>query len=517
MDTHAYEQANAHYMLEIDRLERLTENARARQQEAKTAQKTLTNTFETCEQQLRELELPAALDRHLRDMATLRQELDQAQLECAALADSPDELLRLQQAEEQIEQRLKALEQRHIALEKERVTIQQELDQQHQQLAALPQQAILDRAREEQAELEANLALWNRQLAELDDVDERLRSLQAELTALDDPRVRVRQAHSIADNRPKLEQQLGEQQQRQQALDDQHADLMGQLAQYDQLDRNLQTQREQKLTHEAAYQRYLAYKAEAGKLAERKQEVDSIDIEVTRLTDEMKHWQAQYDALCSDYDAAEHTQLSERKQQLESEYVASCASLAEKQKQLEGLERELKQLQALEAQKAETDREVKSIEQQASVLQYFRSQMREAGPHIRKRLVQSISAQAQDYFGDILDDRSHRLVWDPDTYDICVEYSGETRTFNMLSGGEQMSAALAVRLALLTQMTSIRFMFLDEPTTNLDERRRGLLADKLGQIPAIRQLFVISHDSTFQHMDAHTVLVSKFNGISEVS
>ena len=68
-----------------------------------------------------------------------------------------------------------------------------------------------------------------------------------------------------------------------------------------------------------------------------------------------------------------------------------------------------------------------------------------------------------------------------------------------LSGGEQMSAALAVRLALLKQLTEIRIAFFDEPTTNMDEVRRENLASEIRSITNFDQLFVISHDDTFDN------------------
>jgi exonuclease SbcC len=60
--------------------------------------------------------------------------------------------------------------------------------------------------------------------------------------------------------------------------------------------------------------------------------------------------------------------------------------------------------------------------------------------------------------------------------------------------------------------------FFDEPTSNLDRTRRGNLAE---QIVAIRntglsQLFVISHDDTFEEVTDHVVRVRKENGESVV-
>jgi exonuclease SbcC len=60
--------------------------------------------------------------------------------------------------------------------------------------------------------------------------------------------------------------------------------------------------------------------------------------------------------------------------------------------------------------------------------------------------------------------------------------------------------------------------FFDEPTSNLDSTRRDNLAQ---QILAIRdagfsQLFVISHDDTFEQVTNHVVRVRKEHGESIV-
>ena len=60
-----------------------------------------------------------------------------------------------------------------------------------------------------------------------------------------------------------------------------------------------------------------------------------------------------------------------------------------------------------------------------------------------------------------------------------------------------MAAALSVRLALLKQLTDIRIAFFDEPTTNMDAERRENLAMQISRITNFDQLFVISHDETF--------------------
>ena len=84
---------------------------------------------------------------------------------------------------------------------------------------------------------------------------------------------------------------------------------------------------------------------------------------------------------------------------------------------------------------------------------------------------------------------------------FCLKKMAYDRPFSNLSGGEQMAAALSVRLALLKQLSDVRIAFFDEPTMNMDAERRERLAEQVSQITqkqTFDQLFVISHDDTFE-------------------
>jgi len=145
----------------------------------------------------------------------------------------------------------------------------------------------------------------------------------------------------------------------------------------------------------------------------------------------------------------------------------------------------------------------------------MRDLLRAAGPYITRQLVQRISAQAAIYYGEIMDDRSNRLTWSED-YELLLDVKGRQRSFAQFSGGEQMSAALALRLALLREISSINIAFFDEPTAHLDPERRDGLADKIMNVKGFEQLFVISHDDTFERVAQHYVRVSKGEGGSRV-
>ena len=74
-----------------------------------------------------------------------------------------------------------------------------------------------------------------------------------------------------------------------------------------------------------------------------------------------------------------------------------------------------------------------------------------------------------------------------------------------------VAAALAVRLALLKELSEVNLAFFDEPTTNMDEERRRNLAQQIGRIKDFQQLFVISHDDTFEGFTDQVILLGERN------
>ena len=108
---------------------------------------------------------------------------------------------------------------------------------------------------------------------------------------------------------------------------------------------------------------------------------------------------------------------------------------------------------------------------------------------------------------DILDDYEVILV-------DCVDES-KVKNLSQLSGGEQMSVSIAIRLAMLKQITNVDIYFMDEPTINLDYERRIMVSEVVKDMSnELNQLFVISHDDTFEAITDNTIKLKKHNNIS---
>lgn len=203
---------------------------------------------------------------------------------------------------------------------------------------------------------------------------------------------------------------------------------------------------------------------------------------------------ALYDA---EQHAAERASLHEADKRL-AEIRATLEAAKTREHQLAAeLERfaEIRKTQQAELQERER------LETVCDTTAFIRDTLKEAAPRVARNYVYHVSIEAGQMFREIIGDAEKTLKWNED-YAITLEQDGFERPFPSLSGGEQMAAALAVRLALLKQLSDIRIAFFDEPTANMDVERRENFAMQLGRITHFDQLFVISHDDTFdQYVD----------------
>lgn len=343
----------------------------------------------------------------------------------------------------------------------------------------------------------------------------RLPELEAQWQALGDPRRRYERAQEVAANRTEIEEALGAQTAELARLEAGLAEVTAQLREFADLDVRLAAAAEEKARHEAGYREYLAHIAVAGQLEIRRAQLR--DLEGQRAA-----WQAAHevvvqerDAVAVAYDAQAHEGLRQQEQELQSARVAVETRLEEWKRTLQAYQERLVALQEVQAQLLALEAEEQRLNTRLDILEFLRESIRKAGPEVVRQLVRLISEQANQIFGDILGDHSMVLNWD-EAFGITVNQRGQQRDFELLSGGEQMVAAMAVRLALLMHLANVRFAFFDEPTTNLDDIRREQLAERLASLRVLQQLFVISHDDTFEQAGYHVIQVTKEDGLSQV-
>jgi exonuclease SbcC len=221
------------------------------------------------------------------------------------------------------------------------------------------------------------------------------------------------------------------------------------------------------------------------------------------------------DEVAEAYDAELYADLSDELTEIRAELAEVTERLRHQRAQLTEAQDEIARLEAIQAELEEAQAESADLQATQSLLIHLRQVLRDAGPEVTRALVRMISLQADQLYADIMQNYRSRLRWTED-FDIVLRTEGRERTFQQLSGGEQMAAALAVRLALLRETSTIDVAFFDEPTANLDGERRSNLARQILNVKGFSQLFVISHDDTFETDTDHVVRVHKENGATVV-
>jgi len=125
------------------------------------------------------------------------------------------------------------------------------------------------------------------------------------------------------------------------------------------------------------------------------------------------------------------------------------------------------------------------------------------GKSLRSWALEIISQKASEYL-EKLNTKIQRISLSEKTRDVNISCYSRNTTLDIesLSGGEQVSVALALRLGMshLLGASNLNFMILDEPTAHLDSERRKSLVNVLSQLTNLKedssmQFIIITHDA----------------------
>ncbi|MEB3212208.1 MAG: SMC family ATPase [Leptolyngbyaceae bacterium] len=339
-------------------------------------------------------------------------------------------------------------------------------------------------------------------------VTQKLAEVTENLRGLNDPRGQCRVLAKDLSKQAALEasyaQQHKDYENRQLAI----AQLDEELQQFATLDEQIEAAQQQRQQHQSSYQLFLQHQPLAAQLCAIEAVLATLTGELETLTQTRDRLQQDYDQASQDYDPDAWSQLEKTYGDVRSRADQIRGSLPEQQKRLADYDARLTALQETQEKRDRTQRELKSNEQVKRFVNFARKVYKDAGPRITERYVLTVSREADRLFRELLNRQNVALTWSRN-YEILVQEGAHQRRFVNLSGGEQMCAALAVRLALLRVLADIDIAFFDEPTTNMDRPRRASLAEAIANIKSFQQLFVISHDDTFEQFTENLVLVER--------
>lgn len=280
------------------------------------------------------------------------------------------------------------------------------------------------------------------------------------------------------------------------------------LATFTDLDREIATTEEERQANQAARDAFTVHQKDAADLDNRLLTLEKWQGALTELTVQATAGRETLAALRSAYQEERHVEARREREQL----LTSLATVRQQNIELDQTRRRLEQELAALRRIRETlvlkQADIVAAEEKEKLVKFLRNQVfKNVSAQLSERFREEISLRADRIYRTIAE-ADEELHWG-ENYRIELRDLSEgmvrERSDDQLSGGQMMSAVVALRLALL-QTIGARIAFFDEPTSNLDSARRENLAQAFRAIDAGRegeashwydQLFLVSHDVAF--------------------
>ncbi len=162
---------------------------------------------------------------------------------------------------------------------------------------------------------------------------------------------------------------------------------------------------------------------------------------------------------------------------------------------------------------------IRRTESKLEMAKNLRALLDQMGSQVSTIYRENISVRAMMNY-NLLTKRSDTILWD-ENYDLHViskdGRSTSDRTFGMLSGGEQVTISLAMRMAMGNFFSRSGFAIFDEPTVNLDSERKNALSETLPDlIGEMDQVIVVTHDDTFREMTEKIIVLKNTDGVTTI-
>lgn len=280
------------------------------------------------------------------------------------------------------------------------------------------------------------------------------------------------------------------------------------LAVFGNIDAAIISAEQERQQHQATRDAYTANLNVAQDLDSRQQRLQKMELLLADLTKEQKEKQIELAKQQSGFQPELLHQVRSEKEQLLADVAGLKQQVVDLDKNAKRLTVEIEKLQKVQADIEAKQAECASCAEKEKLVKFLRNQVfKNVSTQLSERFREEISLRADRIYRTIAES-DEELYWG-DNYQIVLKdmYDGNLRerTDDQLSGGQMMSAVVALRLALL-QTIGARIAFFDEPTSNLDATRRENLAQAFRAIDVGReevtehwydQLFLVSHDVAF--------------------
>ncbi|MGC9517946.1 MAG: AAA family ATPase [Methanomicrobiales archaeon] len=236
--------------------------------------------------------------------------------------------------------------------------------------------------------------------------------------------------------------------------------------------------------------------------------------DIAQLDKKLKQCLLDLDQL--DYDGAKHQDLiqtlTDKKDELnviESENSKKIGQKEELSSTIKGLEEKLQEFE-------EDKKELQKVSEFRDLLKTIRNLFHKDGLQKDLRNISRplIEQNTREFFEKFNFEYSDIKL--DENYDITVYGPSGENQLEMVSGGERIAIALALRLGI-TQVLSkgaLEMIMLDEPTIHLDSFRRKELVELLKQMSIIPQMIIVTHDVDLEEAADNILKIEKQDGIS---
>ena len=339
-----------------------------------------------------------------------------------------------------------------------------------------------------------------KQLENLPKLKTEIAETDSKLKTLDNPKARIKHLEKEAEREIVIRTKITDAESNFERLESERRITVEKLESYKDLDAQWTEFTGKRDKTANAHREFLVNENLAKLLPEKTAQLKSATEEIEKLKADLSKAETDFTEANKNYDREKHTLERAALSDAEKRLAETRANLENAKRRADELRRELETLRAIRLEMQFEFKEKERLEKVAEATEFIRETLKKSAPLVARNYVYHVSLEANQMFREISGNAERTLKWTED-YGIVLEEFGHERPFINLSGGEQMAAALSVRLALLKQLSDIRLAFFDEPTTNMDAARRERLAEQISHITerqTFDQLFVISHDDTFE-------------------
>uniref|UniRef100_C6E7A9 SMC domain protein n=1 Tax=Geobacter sp. (strain M21) TaxID=443144 RepID=C6E7A9_GEOSM len=288
------------------------------------------------------------------------------------------------------------------------------------------------------------------------------------------------------------------------------------LAAHAGLDQAIKEAGEELVRFQADRDRYIANEKAAQELDKRQETLAKYQAKLKEIEGALTAKREELRQSVEGYDQARHEAVKQQQVELVSAVATLASEIGAVGEGVTRLEGETAALKCIAGEIEKKLAAVEALKEQGVLVKFLRNQVfKNVSSQLSERFREEISFRADRIYRSICAS-DEELVWG-ENYQVVLKDMAEgqvrERSDDQLSGGQMMSAVVALRLALL-QTIGARIAFFDEPTSNLDAERRENLARAFRAIDVGQeevtehwydQLFLVSHDVSFTEITDQTI------------